>query len=155
ARKALRFPPRPAIEEVRSDTPTIIGTVRYAVAQSGGKLEVLARLVGRQSDSVRVLCRSSRAVDVVTRELNMRGFEAEVTTYSVAVDNYASRTYAYDVPANAEQLGYLQDGDVIICTPAEIAHVRRVAQDGKVDLAAMRDRSRGDEALESFRNEVR
>ncbi|HET9438965.1 MAG TPA: DbpA RNA binding domain-containing protein, partial [Longimicrobiales bacterium] len=155
ARKALHFPPRPAIDEVRSDTPTIIGTVRYAVAQSGAKLEVLARLVGSQRDTVRVLCRSTRAVDVVSRELEMRGFDAEVTTFAVAVDNYAGRTYAYDVPATAEQLGYLQDGDVIICTPAEIAHVRRVAQTGNVDLTALRDRSTGDEALESFREEVR
>lgn len=155
ARKALHFPPRPAVDETRSETPTIIGTVRYAVAPSGAKLELLARLVGNQQDAVRVLCRSARAVDTVTRELNMRGFDAEVTTYGEAVDNYAGRTYAYDVPANAEQLGYLQDSDIIICTAAEIAHVRRIAEAGNVDLAAWRDRSKGDEALDAFRSEVR
>ena len=72
----------------------------------------------------------------------MRGFDVEVTTFSDAVDNYAGRTYAYDVPATAEQLGYLQDGDIILCTPAEIAHVRRVAQSERlraVDEAVARD----------------
>src|SRR5688572_7267167 len=39
ARKALHFPPRPAINEIKAETPTILGTVRYAVAQSGAKLE--------------------------------------------------------------------------------------------------------------------
>jgi ATP-dependent RNA helicase DeaD len=71
------------------------------------------------------------------------------------VDNYGGRTYAYDVPATVDQLGYLQDGDVIICTPAEIAHVKRVAEAANVDMAAIRERSKGDDTLELFRNEVR
>ena len=155
ARKALHFPPRPAIDEVKDTTPHIIGTVRYAVVQSGAKLELLARLVANQRDSVRVLCRSRRSVEEAQRELALRGLEADTETYAEAVDNYGGRTYAYDVPATTEQLGYLQDGDVIICTPAEIAHVRRIAEAVNVDLASLRDRSKGDESLETFRDEVR
>jgi ATP-dependent RNA helicase DeaD len=155
ARKALHFPPRAVHEEQRDTTPSVIGTVRYAVAESGAKLEVLSRLVASQKDEVRVLCRSKRAVDVVSHELTMRGFDAEVMTFADALDNYGGRTYTYDVPATAEQLGYLQDADIIICTPAEIAHVRRVAEIANVDIASVRDRSRGDEALESFRSDIR
>ncbi|HEY0303477.1 MAG TPA: DbpA RNA binding domain-containing protein [Longimicrobiales bacterium] len=155
ARKALHFPPRPAIDEDRSTTPSIIGTVRYAVAHNGAKLELLSRLVANQRESVRVLCRARRGVEEAQRELGMRGLEAEVVTFGDAVDNYAGRTYAYDVPGTVDQIGYLQDGDVIICTPAEIAHVRRVADAANVELASMRDRSKGDEALEEFRNDIR
>lgn len=155
ARKALHFPPRAVLEEERDHTPAIIGTVRYAVAQSGAKLELLSRLVASQRDDVRVLCRSKRAVDTVSHELRMRGFDAEVTTFAEAVDNYGGRTYAYDVPATDDQLGYMQDSDVIICTPAEIAHVRRVAELSNVEIASVRDRSSGDEALETFRSEIR
>ena len=155
ARKALHFPPRPAIDEVKDTTPHILGTVRYAVAQSGAKLELLARLVANQRDSVRVLCRARRSLEEAERELTLRGLEADIETFADAVDNYGGRTYAYDVPTTAEQLGYLQDSDVIICTPAEIAHVRRIAEAANVDLASLRDRSKGDESLEAFRNEVR
>lgn len=155
ARKALHFPPRSVLEEERDTTPSVIGTVRYAVADSGAKLEVLSRLVADQREAVRVLCRSKRAVEVVTHELTMRGFDAEVMTFADALDNYGGRTYTYDVPATAEQLGYLQDKDVIICTPAEIAHVRRVAQIANVDIATARDRGRGDDTLEVFRAEIR
>lgn len=155
ARKALHFPSRPAIAEERSTTPGVIGTVRYFVTENNDKLDVLSRLASGQRDSLRVLCRSRRAVDSVQRELAMRGFEADVTTYADAVDNYAGRTYAYDVPATAEQLGYLQDGDVILCSPAEVVHVRRVAEAANVDLATIRDRSKGDDTLESFRTEIR
>jgi ATP-dependent RNA helicase DeaD len=87
--------------------------------------------------------------------LQMRGFDAEVVTFAEAVDNYGGRTYAYDVPATDDQLGYLQDSDVIICTPAEIAHVRRIAEHANVDIASVRDRSSGDEALEAFRGDIR
>jgi ATP-dependent RNA helicase DeaD len=155
ARKALHFPPRAALEEVRATTPAIIGTVRYAVAQSGAKLELLSRLVASQRENVRVLCRSKRAVETVSHELQMRGFDAEVVTFAEALDNYGGRTYAYDVPATDDQLGYLQDSDVIICTPAEIAHVRRIAELANVDIASVRDRSSGDEALEAFRSDIR
>ena len=155
ARKALHFPSRPAIAEERSTTPEILGTVRYFVTQNNDKLDVLSRLASNQKDSLRVLARSRRAVDVVQRELAMRGFEADVTTYADALDNYGGRTYAYDVPATSEQLGYLQDGDVILCAPSEVPHVRRVAEAANVDLAAIRDRTKGDESLESFRSEIR
>src|SRR5688572_29901058 len=101
-RKALHFPPRPAVTEERSTTPAIIGTVRYMVANDGEKLEVLSRFIGRQREDVRVICRSRRAVSEVQRELAMRGFDAEVTNYLEAVDNYAGRTYGYDVPATTD-----------------------------------------------------
>jgi ATP-dependent RNA helicase DeaD len=155
ARKALHFPPRPAVAEERDTTPAIIGTVRYIVGNDSEKLEILARFISRQREDVRVLCRSRRAVTEVQRELEMRGFDAEVTNYVEAVDNYGGRTYAYDVPATADQLGYLQDGDVIICTPSEVPHVKRLAEVTNVDIAAIRDRSKGDETLESFRAEIR
>ena len=156
ARKALHFPPRPAIgEEERSATPSVIGTVRYAVAQNGAKLELLARLAANQHEAVRVLARARRGVEEVQRELRMRGLEAEVTTFAEALDNYGGRTYAYDVPGTADQIGYLQDSDVIICTPAEIAHVRRVAEAANVEIAAIRDRSKSDDSIETFRNDIR
>ncbi len=156
ARKALHFPPRPAIgEEPRSTTPSVIGTVRYAVAHNGAKLELLARMAADQREEVRVLARSRRGVEEVEHELKMRGVDAEVTTFNEALDNYGGRTYAYDVPGTPDQIGYLQDSDVIICTPAEIAHVRRIADAANVDIAAIRDRSKGDEGLETFRNEIR
>ena len=155
ARKAMHFPPRAAVAEERSTTPGIIGTVRYIVVNDGEKLEVVSRFISRQREDVRVLCRSRRAVGEVQRELAMRGFDAEVTNYVEAVDNYAGRTYAYDVPATADQLGYLQDGDVIICTPSEVAHIKRLAESANVEIASIRDRSKGDESLEAFRNEIR
>ena len=155
ARKALHFPVRAAVPPAPQEREEPTATIRYAVAQQGGKLEVLSRLVGNQREAVRVLCRSQRGVEEVRKEISMRGFQVDVNTFAMADGPSNGRTYAYDVPGSAEQMALLQEGDVVICTPGEIAHVRAIGATANVEIMPMRDRTKGDEALESFRAEIR
>ncbi|HEX6559026.1 MAG TPA: DEAD/DEAH box helicase, partial [Longimicrobiales bacterium] len=156
ARKALTFPPRPAVAEREQHAePTL--ALRYVVASAEKKTDVIARFARAGNSPVTLLCRSTAAATRAEQELRSRGFEVSSATYD-AFDASGAQgmRVGYDPPFSAEQLtDCFRAGDTIVCERHELPHLRAIAADANVKLSAATPPKYEADSLNSFRNEIR
>lgn len=157
ARKALTFPPRPAVESREQKQPATT-SLRYVVAGDERKQDFVARLArGNGDNAVTLIARSVHAAQQAERALRGRGFDARAFTYDSFDRNAVGGTvFAYDAPFTAEQINEsLRPGDVVICERNELPHLRQIADDANVKLETATLPAFDVDSLNAFRNEIR
>ncbi len=156
ARKALTFPPRPAVEERSEPTESEL-KLRYVVAATARKADYIARLARGGGAALTILCRSASTAGAVERALCGRGFNAHGATYDgFDKDEIAGALYAFDPPFSAEQISEcFRNGDVILCERQELSHLKTIAADANVRLESANMPAAEPDALQAFRNEIR
>ncbi|HUP87873.1 MAG TPA: DEAD/DEAH box helicase [Longimicrobiales bacterium] len=155
ARKALYFPPRPAVE-TRTDTQPTVATLRYSVASDARKVDVIA-LMAQSAEKITVICRSAAIAQRAQRDLNARGFEVAALTYD-GFDRAAAQgvVFGYDPPFSAEQITQgFKNGDCIVCKRSELPHLKSVAAEANIKLEAAAMPAYEADSLNAFRNEIR
>ena len=156
ARKALYFPPRPAVEEIVEKTPAGV-TVRYAVATGGRKADIVARIANSTSGAITLICRSAATARNAERELGARGFESYAATYDGFDRAEAKGTvFGYDAPFSADQLTEcFRSNDVILVERSELPHLKSIAADANVRLESASMPAYEADSLNAFRNDIR
>lgn len=156
ARKALTFPPRPAVED-RTERGPAGSTLRYIVAPEGRKADVIARLARDDDGPISLITRGTHTGREAERAITSRGFTAQSYSYDQFDRNTAEgRVVAFDAPFSAEQLtGSFRNGDVIVCERNELTHLRALAEEANVRLEAAPVPSYEADSLNAFRNDIR
>lgn len=151
-RKALTVPPRPAEDDLPEPT---VG-VDYAMAAEGEKVDVVVALLpSLEGPEAALVRRSAAAAERLAGELAGRGITvegagaaagdgAETPTRVLVLpareaDRRSTRAVvvSVDVPFDAGTLSELHaNGGIVIVTPQELAHLRRIAPAAGVRLRA-------------------
>jgi ATP-dependent RNA helicase DeaD len=159
ARRAVTIPPR-AADPALVIPPAAAGTMSYIVASDRAKPDVLARVLRRPRERVPVItARSAARAEWLTRELRSRNFavgdgaDADATIVTAASADGA--LIAADVPFDAAGLLALDRTDgLVIVEPAELAHLRTIADAAGLALDVIGERpARGSAAR--YREEIR
>jgi ATP-dependent RNA helicase DeaD len=177
-KRALRYPVEPAL----STTPRAAeGRIGYVIAKDQLKLDLLAsQLANREPGSPPPLlfCRNDERAAELAEDLSVRGFvvgpvddgEADVAIAAGGVtraelleelSEAPGQTISYDVPPDAPTLRARHAGDddaVILVEPREVAHLREIAAQAKLQARSTPLRAKAGAAaagLEAFRSELR
>ncbi|HEX2094049.1 MAG TPA: DEAD/DEAH box helicase [Longimicrobiaceae bacterium] len=147
-KRALRYPPQPAVPE---EEPAAEGSIAYALVPEGQKVDALARLLAepRGGEVPPILfCRTDERAAELAEALTLRGFlvgDADDTDADVAVVTAGTtredltvegradlgRTVSYDVPGDERALAARHGGDadaLVFLEPRELAHFREIAR---------------------------
>lgn len=156
ARKALTFPPRPAIED-RMAKPDATIKLRYIVATDARKPDQIARVARKTKGGVTLLSRSTTGARQAEREMRGRGFDARGFTYNdFKREDPSGLVIGYDAPFTVEQiLENLQDGDLIVAERSELPHLKNIADDANIQLEAAPVPASDTDSLNAFREEIR
>ncbi len=160
-RRPMHLPARAADPGASRDRPAV-GEAHYLVVAEHAKDEAVARLLVRAGgEEVLVTTRSTQRAEQVRELLAARGYPAgesgalRVQTATEAPPRGA-RVIAYDVPMDVDTLTHLHTGaGVILATPAELAHLRRIAEEAGITLRAEKARAGDRDTGASFRSDVR
>jgi ATP-dependent RNA helicase DeaD len=158
ARRALTIPSRPADpREVPQREP--IGQLGYLTLGEIEKPAMLARLLDGVEGDTLVRVRTARRVEAVQRELARRGVTdgSTVTVAPFGADVSApERVISFDVPFSAEELRRCHEsGGTVFVSPAEMQHLRRMADEVPFTLKQRRARALDETELDAFRSSVR
>lgn len=156
ARKALTFPPRPAVAE-RAERPEATMKLRYLVAPDARKSDQIGRVARKTQGAIILLARGEAAARQAERELRGRGFDARAFTYSdFDRDNASGPVFGYDAPFTVEQITEnLRDGDLVVAERGELPHLKNIAADANVQLEAAAVPAADTDSLAGFRDEIR
>ena len=156
ARKALTFPPRPAIDE-RAARPEATMKLRYLVADDTRKPDQVSRVLRKAKGAITLVARSAASARQAEREMRGRGFDARAVAYpEFTRDETKGTVLGYDVPFTAEQITeHFRDGDLIVVERSEIPHLRNIADDANVQLEAAQAPASDIDSLHAFREEIR
>jgi ATP-dependent RNA helicase DeaD len=156
ARKAIDFPARPAVES-HAEKPPSVFKLKYVVTSGDRKADQIARLIRARGGAITLVCRSTRSAQDAERELRGRGFDVNATRYEdFDRDAVSGAVFAYDVPFSAELLARaLRNEDTVICERTELAHLKMIAEEANVGLAAATVPAYETDSLNAFRNEIR
>ena len=156
ARKALTFPPRPAVED-RTERAESTMKIRYLVATDARKSDQIARIARKTSGPITVLVRGTATARQAERELRARGFDAHAFTYTDFKRSASSgAVFGYDAPFTVEQItDNLHDGDLVVAERSELPHLKNIAADANVQLEAASVPASDTDSLDAFRNEIR
>lgn len=153
-RKAMTIPPRPA--EAQDEAPQTGGSVRYVTVADGEKTAAAVSLVELvEAAEVALVCRDEQRSQQLSTDLAARGIdtadpdtasgEGEPTRVLVLPRLEADRrstkaeVISYDVPFDAPTLANLHErGGVVLVTPSELAHLRRIGARVGMRLQAAR-----------------
>lgn len=161
-RRAIDIPPRPAATATTPPPAGSRGSLSYLVVAGRDKIDALAELLGRRSESPRVvIARTAERAESVRDHLLRRGFtiaaepgEPDAVTVKGALDARHA-TFAYDVPADPRVLERLEPGvGVVFVTAVELPHLRQLAAETGFDIVSIERRKRRDR-LAAFRESVR
>jgi ATP-dependent RNA helicase DeaD len=159
-RKAMNVP-------ARSDEPTrapeMIGDLDYIVTPESRKEAMLVRLLEQRVGSRPVVVvRGESSADDLREALAVRGFNAtEGDTADVRVvtpeDVVATGSeISYDVPFEADTLRRVHStGGVVLVTPPELPHLRRMASSVGLSLKAERVQQSAGDNLSEYRRMLR
>jgi ATP-dependent RNA helicase DeaD len=159
ARRAMSIPPRPADPQEAGLVPRR-GTAAYMLVPERSKQVTLARLLEDGTQRT-VVVRDARRAQEVRTALRARGFIRGVAGEDVEIAGFASAAaegagLAYDVPPDGDSLLRLDpNGAKLLVTPAELPHLRAIAEDAGIALRSLpvpRDPNAG---VASFRDEIR
>ncbi|MBV9774977.1 MAG: DbpA RNA binding domain-containing protein, partial [Gemmatimonadetes bacterium] len=178
-KRALRYPPQPAVPDAEEPAP-LEGNIGYALVPERQKVDTLARLLGEQREREQppvLFCRTDERAAEVAEALTLRGFlvgevddaDADVavvaagTTRAELAEEGATvgRTISYDVPADERVLAARHGGDrdaLILLESRELAHLRDTAQRARLRPLAVTLPEAGAGAsaeLTAFRREMR
>ncbi|MGQ0560505.1 MAG: DbpA RNA binding domain-containing protein [Gemmatimonadota bacterium] len=156
ARKAIHFPPRPAVAE-KTERAAPTATIRYVVAPDARKPDQVARLARAEAGPLTLLCRSGQSARAAERALRGRGFDARAFTYGEFERHTAAgQVFGYDAPFTADALAAdLRDGAVVVCERNELPHLKHIAETAHMKLVAATMPAYEADSLNAFRNEIR
>jgi ATP-dependent RNA helicase DeaD len=156
ARKALTFPPRPAVE-ARAETPETTWKLNYVVTAPDRKADPIARFARSRGGEITLVARSQQSARNGERELQGRGFHVNAARFEDFDRDAASGAiFAYDVPFSAEQLQrVLRNGDTVVVARTELAHLKMIAEEVSAELVSATLPSYETDSLNAFRNEIR
>jgi ATP-dependent RNA helicase DeaD len=155
----MSIPPRPADPQEAGLVPRR-GTAAYMLVPERSKQVTLARLLEDGTQRT-VVVRDARRAQEVRTALRARGFIRGVAGEDVEIAGFASAAaegagLAYDVPPDGDSLLRLDpNGAKLLVTPAELPHLRAIAEDAGIALRSLpvpRDPNAG---VASFRDEIR
>ncbi|MGQ0814133.1 MAG: DbpA RNA binding domain-containing protein [Gemmatimonadota bacterium] len=157
ARKALHFPPRPAVPERERERAAPTHAIRYLVAAAERKPDQIARLARSVEGPITLLCRGSKAAQAAERAMRGRGFDAHAYTYDEFERHSADgHVFGYDAPFTTEQLTEkLRHDDVVVCERNELPHLKHIAELANIRLTAATMPASETDSLNAFRNEIR
>jgi ATP-dependent RNA helicase DeaD len=159
-RKAMHVP-------ARSDDPAapvaVTGDLDYIVVPESRKESQLVRLLEQRLDSRPVVVvRSAASGEAVRDALALRGFNAggeagsEVRIVAASEAAGASNEISYDVPFEAETLKKVHaSGGLVMVTPPELPHLRRIASAAGLSLKAERVQQSASNSLTEYRRMLR
>lgn len=159
ARRAMSIPARAADPQEAGPSPQR-GSAAYMLVPERSKQITLARLL-EDGTARTVVVRDVRRADELRTALRARGFIRGVAGEDVEVAGYGSAAaegaaLAYDVPPDADTFLHLDlKGAKLLVTPAELPHVRAIAEDAGITLRSMPVPRDSNSAVASFRDEIR
>lgn len=161
ARKALTIPARAADPQAARAPSETVGTASYVIVPEPQKHHVLARLLAGRTEARPVVVTQTEANATALRQtLLQRGYdvggESGVRVESGMNAPATGASISFDVPFDAEMLRALhRNGGVVLVTPREVAHLRRIAAEAGIMLQAERVDASSTEALGDYRRAVR
>lgn len=160
-RRPMHVPARLADPVAGADRPAV-GIAHYLVVAEHAKDDALARLLVRSAEEdVLVTTRSTQRAHDVRLMLEGRGYAAAESgalrvQSAMEAPPRGARVIAYDVPMDVETLTHVHTGaGLILVTPGELAHLRRLAQNANVTLQAEKARAADRDVGAGFRSDVR
>jgi ATP-dependent RNA helicase DeaD len=179
-KRALRYPPEPALPE-RGPVAPALGVIGYVVTAESAKLDLLAEQLARREEGTSppiIFCRNDERAAELAERLSMRGFvvgqagdpEADVaiaaggvslTELAEDLDGEVGQTISHDVPGDAATLRARHTGDddaIVLVEPRELAHLQEIARQANVEARPtplQRDIPAHSASLQAFRKELR
>ncbi len=169
ARRAVRFPSRPADEALAPRQPSPAGVpLAYTAVAAGERAAAIARiLVAGGAAAARVHCRTRPEAERLAGELALRGLSATLEEGEGSAiraggeeeTEEAVRVISASPPFDAEELRrrHGSEGGRVLLDARELAHLRRVAAAAGVGLtpAPLAAEEEGAAGLQAFRDAVR
>jgi ATP-dependent RNA helicase DeaD len=159
-RKAMNVPARSAEGPVAP--PAVTGNLEYVVVPEARKeAQLVALLEHRVSARPLVVTRSEFSAEALRHALALRGFansgdEEAIRVVTAAEAAGAGNEISYDVPFDSETLARVHKaGGVVLVTPPELPHLRRMAAAAGFALKAERVQSSAGDALVEYRRMLR
>jgi ATP-dependent RNA helicase DeaD len=179
-KRALRWPPQPAVPEEAEPTP-VTGVVGYVLVSEREKTDVLARLLGGRGEGGTapvVVCRTDERAANLAEALSMRGFvvgglddpdaDVAIATSTATLEEMREESgeepsllISFDVPADERTLRGRHGGETpgyVFAEPRELRHLRDIAERAGLEPrpAGVTGESAGSaSSLRAFRDELR
>lgn len=163
ARRALTIPARPADPQATRETGEAAGTASYVIVPEAQKYHVLVRLLAARTEARPiVVTQSEQGAAQLRQTLAQRGYDVEGgETAGVRVESAQNApatgaSISFDVPYDADMLRSLhRNGGVLLVTPREVAHLRRIATEAHITLQAERADMPAADAVAEYRRMLR